>query len=130
MFTLTLASGGKSSRAIVEAQPVTMEPHPGSMAQQPACRTGDCPLIDAALTPSPKRIASQTIVSLGHFEQMLAHVLIDQAHCKIAAVVRLFAKVAGHGAGGSQRPQPTVQFSSAAWTSGGSPRAASTSCRK
>jgi hypothetical protein len=100
------------------------------MAQQPACLTGECPLTGAALTPSPERIASQAIVPLGHFEQMLAHVLIDQAHCKIAAVVRLFAKEASYGAGGSQRPQPTVQFSSAAWTSGGSPRAASTNCRK
>ena len=68
----------------------------------------------AALTLSPKRIASQAIVSLGHFEQMLAHLLIDQAHCKVAAVVRLFAEVGGHGGGAGQRPAPTVQFSSAA----------------
>ena len=100
------------------------------MAQQPACRTGECPLNGAPLTLSPKRGASQTVVPLGHFEQMLPHVLIDQAHCKVAAVVRLFAKVAGHGGGATQRPEPTVQFSNAAWMSGGSPRAAATSCRK
>ena len=79
---------------------------------------------------SPNCLARQAIISLGHLEQMPSHILVGQTHCQIAAVFSLLAKVAGHRAGGAQRPAPTTQFSNAALMSGGRPLAAATKFRR